>query len=322
MSLFTAAKAGNVKQMKALVDNGADVLDQHIFDSKTPFIYAAENGHLLAMKWLLKNGAKRSEGGKAMMCATENGHLVIVKWLVKNLSDDIWGYIDNAMLKAAEYGHLSIVQWLLEYGGASIETVEYTSRENALMIAAQKGNLAMCDWLLTFGGASIADVRDRFGSTVLSKIAQYFQFNESINVFKTRCAIILLLLDRGCVSIDGVWCCLKAFPDMMIVPQTLKPSDMFITLLMSGPPPMDFFPSLKDYKTHKECAETACTRAVTLRERIPEWEMKKAFVVTKEAALPLVVAQIVVSYCPPCKIEIWCAPRRNPERACKKRRIS
>ena len=334
-ALIAAAKSGHVYKMKALVEDGKGCVMDKAFcsshASSLPLFHAAINGRMQAVQWLMQNGASEENGMVALEQAAAFGHIAIVRWLLKTIIYRDLSRINAAMLRAVANHHYTTAQFLLKDGGASINACTIPQEDTALMIAGCSGNLPFFKWLLTFGGGKLTEATNRDNKTVLWVIMDSLAANRDRRVEKGD--IILFLLDTRYFTADAVWNCFTSFPSIMIdfpstmiLPRTAaayKPSSLFITILMSCEPPIEFYQRIAWLTpTCVKFAETMCARAFTLRQRQPEWVVKKVGIVTKQTALPSVVARIIVLYSPPCEIEMWCTPRRNPERATRKRRAS
>ncbi|PVZ98947.1 hypothetical protein BB558_005042 [Smittium angustum] len=133
-------KRGNLKFVKFLVENGADIDE----NDGTPLKLAIENNHFHIVKYLIKRGAetkycknlesflssldgndsptkkkmkmKMSTDNKyTLQEASSNGYLDIVKSLVEN-GANIHENNEIALKEASENGHLDIVKYLVEKG--------------------------------------------------------------------------------------------------------------------------------------------------------------------------------------------------------------
>ena len=119
--LFDAANRGDLKKVKRLLNEGADV-NAKDEDGWTPLHWAAYYGHLNVVKLLVDRGAdvnaKSKAGETPLHWAAANGHLDVVEFLVDRGADV------NAKSKAgwtplhlaADKGHLDIAKLLLDRG--------------------------------------------------------------------------------------------------------------------------------------------------------------------------------------------------------------
>lgn len=85
VSMCRAAHAGNVLLLRMLADNGCSV-NVCDYDGRTPLHYAASEGQILAVHFLLYCSAYCTEdrrGATALLCALENGHIGCAKLLAE-----------------------------------------------------------------------------------------------------------------------------------------------------------------------------------------------------------------------------------------------
>ena len=74
--------------------------------------YAANNGHLEVVKYLIDKGADvRAWSDYALRLAANNGHLEVVKYLIDK-GADVRALNDYALRYAAFNGHLEVVKYL------------------------------------------------------------------------------------------------------------------------------------------------------------------------------------------------------------------
>jgi ankyrin repeat protein len=166
--LHELAHYGNIKELEnEIVNVPIDVLDDY---DNTALFFAAANGQLETVQWLLEKGAsltkKNKFGATVLLIAAANGHLEIVKWVVeaKGVSlDERDKYKNTALLTAIDSGHLEIVRWLVEKGASLEERDEYQIMP--LLIAAGNGHLEIVKWLVE-KGVSLKE-RDEYKCTAL-----------------------------------------------------------------------------------------------------------------------------------------------------------
>ena len=110
-ALSIAAFTGKFPYVKQLVDAGADVN----FYGWAPLAYAAYNGHMEIVDYLLKHGAAidatTENGSTALFFAARFGHEAVIDLLLKNKADPT---IANEREETA-------VDWAVKSGNASIE---------------------------------------------------------------------------------------------------------------------------------------------------------------------------------------------------------
>lgn len=117
LALRTAARSGDIKKVKALIEDGADGSDKYAL------IWAAQDGHSEVVTELIKGGAdvnsKTAVGGtNALTLAAQNGHLKVVKSLINAGADVNEPTIEGwtPLMKATFFNHETVVQALLEAG--------------------------------------------------------------------------------------------------------------------------------------------------------------------------------------------------------------
>ena len=85
--LWRAASGGEVAEVRALLQAGADPLVGLTTNGCTPVFVAAQNGHLEVVRALVEagadvNAAKTTDGATPVFMAAQNGHLEVVRALV------------------------------------------------------------------------------------------------------------------------------------------------------------------------------------------------------------------------------------------------
>ncbi|CAF1399925.1 unnamed protein product [Adineta steineri] len=140
------------------------------------FVYAASNGSLDALEYMLTNnnyssidinGIDSIHGETALTNAASHGHIKIIDYLITNHQADIDRINSRQMtplLLAVKNGMWSCVEYLLDHH-ASIEHCDKQKR-TCLIIAATEGHLAVIDSLLE-KGANVHH-EDEEGLTALS----------------------------------------------------------------------------------------------------------------------------------------------------------
>ncbi len=100
-ALSDAIAMGHVEVAKFLTAKGATGIDNKNKTGWTPFLRAADNGHLDAVKYLLQE----CEGSRARLAQTQSG--------------------ENALVKAARHGRVKVVKFFIDNG-----TYEYVDRRS------------------------------------------------------------------------------------------------------------------------------------------------------------------------------------------------
>ena len=149
--LLKACCNGNLKKVKQLLEEGADV---NVKDEKgrTALMFASWYSHKEVVKQLLEKGADVDAediyGKTALMYASEKGHKEIVELLK---SYEAIRDIAEKLLNACVIGDLEKVKQLLEKG-ADVNAREYEYGWTALMLAALNGHKEVVELLIEKGG--------------------------------------------------------------------------------------------------------------------------------------------------------------------------
>lgn len=109
MSIYSACKSGNVKEVERHIENGGQ-----------PYKFlnvAAEHDRLKVCRLLVKNGADPNDG---LLSAVNRGHTNIIKFLIGSGADFVYVGSDPILLYAARRAilnnDLKVVECLLECG--------------------------------------------------------------------------------------------------------------------------------------------------------------------------------------------------------------
>ncbi|XP_026132743.1 ankyrin repeat and SOCS box protein 3 [Carassius auratus] len=146
-ALHEAAAAGSAECVRLLLPaavNCEDYVNTLTHNSETPLYFAARNGHLRAVKWLIKGGADINRTTNELSCplfaAVDSGHKDVVELLVENGADvngtysvSGWSCLHQAVYK----GHTEIVRYLVSV--CSLEAVDDYGI-TPLFVAAQYGH--------------------------------------------------------------------------------------------------------------------------------------------------------------------------------------
>jgi ankyrin repeat protein len=167
MSIHTAAREGNLKEVKRQLAWGVNVNKSNFFTRDTPLIEAAANGYLDVVKLLIKNGADVNLKGEAwygpLHAAAAKGHIEVVKILLENGADVNIFHQNKPLHNAAMNGHVEVARILLAHG-ADINA-KGTDEAAPLHTAVSNNRLAMLKWLLS-EGANV-NPRAAYGCTPL-----------------------------------------------------------------------------------------------------------------------------------------------------------
>ncbi|MBF0364116.1 MAG: ankyrin repeat domain-containing protein [Oligoflexia bacterium] len=220
--LTKAAKNNNIARVKLLIEKGADVNLQNLYD-ETPLVLAAENGYLELANMLIEKGADVNRirgigiGHTPLSLAAKNDHLELAKILIEkgaNVNDK------RSLFEAAKNNHLEMVKFLLEKGanvnkkndsvlsetpllaaaenkninleiiklllekGAQVNAVANSDNKTPLYLAAENGNLELAK-ILTDKGA-LVNMASREGKTPLY-----------LAVEKSNLELAKILIDKG-----------------------------------------------------------------------------------------------------------------------------
>jgi ankyrin repeat protein len=174
--LHRAAEKGDVEMMESLTIRGFNVNDaaQNGF---TPLHFAAHEGHVLAMAWLVNQGAdaKGADFGRTPLhVAAERGHTAVMEWLAEKGASILLAdrYGQTPLHWAANNGHIDAMEWLAGKG-ADVGVVGMNGA-TPLNLAAMNGHVHAVEWLVK-KGASLSTQRTENGRTPLHLAAQQKQ---------------------------------------------------------------------------------------------------------------------------------------------------
>jgi ankyrin repeat protein len=149
--LMYAAAFGNAKQMKLLLESGADVNAQNAFQA-TALIWAG--GDAVKSQMLIEHGAgvnvHTQQGRTPLMAAAKrNGNADLVRLLLEK-GADVRTPGDTTLIQAAQSGDLEIMRLLIE-SGANVNCISPRLGETPLMYAAASDNVEAVRLLLAKG---------------------------------------------------------------------------------------------------------------------------------------------------------------------------
>lgn len=132
--LFEAAGSGDIKAVRAALDDGADINLIPEGSNGTALFQAAFRGKLSVVVMLLNNGANiEAAGGEdnatALMGAAQEGHLNVVNMLIARGANVHAQSKDgnNALGLATLYGHVAVIKKLLRHGATILVNEEFKS---------------------------------------------------------------------------------------------------------------------------------------------------------------------------------------------------
>jgi len=210
--LILAASEGDTSKVLALLELGANVNYNTLYEGITPLMYAAQNGRLRTVEILIDSGANVNtiphNGISALLGACIAGHVYVADTLILNganvntqnyngvsplmyaaafddlvMVDMLLFYKAKVDLKddegntALHYGvyfdNLSVTEQLIGYG-ATIDQSE-NSGFTPLLIAAQNGHIDHLDRLITNGADITARTDDSLTALSLSIINKQYE---------------------------------------------------------------------------------------------------------------------------------------------------
>jgi len=169
VKLCKAAAAGNIVDLRRLLDNRVDVNGAD-YDHRTALHLAAAEGHVQAVEYLLRQGADVSAldrfGGSPLEDAIRHGHKEVQRMLVAAGSRLQGMALACKLCELAAEGDIQGLKVLLECG-VSANTADYDGR-TALHLAAANAKNTVLDFLLSVDPKIDVNPVDRLGGTPLS----------------------------------------------------------------------------------------------------------------------------------------------------------
>ena len=185
-ALYNAIWAGNAKEAKALLEQGADVNAMDRFQESV-LMCAVKNRHVEIVKLLLAAGANVNFVNRfqesVLMRAVKNGHVEIAKLLI-----DAWADVNSVdssqrsvLMQAVMGKHVEIAKLLID-AGANVNVVD-RFKESVLMRAVAWGCQAEMIKLLIDAGANV-NYKDNVGRSIL-QIAEQNGSTEIVDLLKS-----------------------------------------------------------------------------------------------------------------------------------------
>ena len=210
--LVMAASKGDTSKVLALLELGANVNYNTLYEGITPLMYAAQNGHLRTVEILIDSGANVNaipyNGISALLGACVAGHVYVADTLIlngANVNTQNYNGVSSLMYAAAfddlvmvdmllfykakvdlkdddgntalhysvYFDNLSVTEQLIRYG-ATIDQAE-NSGFTPLLIAAQNGHINHLDWLITNGADITARTDDSLTALSLAIINKQYE---------------------------------------------------------------------------------------------------------------------------------------------------
>ena len=177
MLIFKSASNGNFREIKRLIDGGADVNARNEYGN-TPLIEAAQKGHSEAAKVLIDAGAEvdACNKGRTALISAAGWHKETVELLIAagadvNAKTDTGG---TALLAAAWSSNKEIAELLIA-AGADVSASD-NAGDTPLMGAAYRGANELVDLLIS-NGAEI-NCRNNDGRTALDMVTSSKDFGD------------------------------------------------------------------------------------------------------------------------------------------------
>ena len=195
-ALINAAKNGDVKEIKRLIADGADVAMRDPYHEGWALQFAADNGHVEVVKTLIEHGANvNADEESALKACVRNGDLELVQLLVESGANVHVGYGD-VLIDAADSRNLELVKYIVERG------VSVSAQFDApVQVSARAGDLEITRYLIEMG-ASAEDALSAGGKRIqpaidaanvtIGKMETYGKLmSEMVEEPKTRASQIL-----------------------------------------------------------------------------------------------------------------------------------
>jgi ankyrin repeat protein len=143
--LILKAMHGNLKAVKKLIDDGADVNAATTdYSNRTSLMFASLKGHLEVARLLIKHGANvnaatTDTGDTSLMFASLKGHLEVVRLLIdKGANVNAAHHGMTSLMWTSYRGHLEVARLLIK-NGANINARNHDG-QTAIDIAEERGN--------------------------------------------------------------------------------------------------------------------------------------------------------------------------------------
>lgn len=168
--LHEAARCGQVRLVKYLLNHEADTAAKDSRYNRSALMWAAEQGHFQVVDTLIKQNTNvnmpDNHGYTALLIAAKNKRWDVAKLLSQHNADVTicdWSH-NNVLHLAAECGHTEFVAYLLDTKQMDTECCN-SHQKTPLWLAAQSGHLQVTDLLLKHNAN--LHVKDRDGCTPL-----------------------------------------------------------------------------------------------------------------------------------------------------------
>jgi ankyrin repeat protein len=177
-TIWDAADAGDVGEVKRLVGQDPGLLDAKNGRGWTPLISASARGRVEAVRWLVDQGAAINEGDNdgctALLEACREGRLPVVKVLLEKGADPTITMSSGSfpLMIASSLGHLQVVRLLLGHPSANTMINHRTSGGGTTLWWACYNGSGFCVEALLESGAD-PTIADDDGITPMAIAKQY-----------------------------------------------------------------------------------------------------------------------------------------------------
>ena len=159
--VHSASYLGDVQVLEQLYGGGWS-LTARDSDGRTPLHWAAANGQLETVKWLVQKNSdllcmQDKDGSTPLHCAAISGQLETIKWLVQKNSDLLCMQDEGCTTPlhcAAVMGHLEVVKWQVERRG-DLLFMQDKYGLTPLDCAVLYGRHEVERWLVKKGGGAV-----------------------------------------------------------------------------------------------------------------------------------------------------------------------
>ena len=151
--LHEASRHGQLRVVQWLVLDGGAAVDPVSETVAAPLWWAAANGHLTTVQWLMEQGADigrvDSSGRQPIHVAANSGHLSIVQYLAHGSSIHRVSQSGNSPLhEAARGGHLPVVMWLVQNGAVAFGALN-SAGNTPFWLAVHHSRFPVIHWMIT-----------------------------------------------------------------------------------------------------------------------------------------------------------------------------
>jgi len=190
--ILNAAGIGSIQIVQYFLNKKLSSISQSDDQHNTPLLWAAFNGHLKMVEFLLENGSslseKNSQGDNALLLAAHGGHLDIISYLYSK-DPNLLSYKntsgDNAISIAAFMGRLKIIEFLYDRNNWLISSANEKTGDTPLHLAAISGHKEIMEFILSKGTDSVNKVNGLGNSALL------------LSILYGHKPCVILLLEKG-----------------------------------------------------------------------------------------------------------------------------